>query len=108
MAKGKPPVNPFYILLVISGIAFTVTACAYGVMAFKANRAAALGQDAGAGETASGSALLARLDRHGPLWMAVELVLLGLATLGAIGTDRYRMLRAQRQRAAQDGTSGEP
>ena len=32
MARNQEGTNPFYILLVIAGVAFTVTACAYGVM----------------------------------------------------------------------------
>ena len=36
MAKAREPVNPFYVLLVLLGIVFLVTACAYGVMAYRA------------------------------------------------------------------------
>ncbi len=38
MAKKKSGINPFYVLLAPLGIVFTITACAYGVMAFKAVR----------------------------------------------------------------------
>jgi hypothetical protein len=32
MAKSRKFVNPFYALLIAAGMAFTVTACAFGVM----------------------------------------------------------------------------
>ena len=36
MARQKEPINPFYILLVALGVVFLITACAYGVMAYRA------------------------------------------------------------------------
>ena len=89
MAKKKLGINPFYVLLVLLGIAFTLTACAYGVMAFKGARA-----DAPAAVQPSGAALLAYLDQHGAQLLGLELALLALCTLGAISTDRYWMRRA--------------
>ncbi len=108
MAKKKSRSNPFYLLLVIFGIAFSLTACAYGVMAFRAVRGAdVLGlkeqgatdrrpmndshpnSHAPARETPGGKALLAFLDEHGTALLSVELALLALAPVGAIGTDGY-------------------
>jgi hypothetical protein len=100
MAKNSRA-NPFYVLLVIFGIAFSLTACAYGVMAFRAvrgavfesDRRAAYGvnamSDATASESPAGKALLRFLDEHGAFLLGVELGLLALATIGAIGTDGY-------------------
>lgn len=86
MAKTVRGTNPFYAIVVIVGIVFSITACAYGVMAFRAMR----GQD----ESASSSAMLEFLDRHGEKLLIGEVLLLGLATFGAIKTDGYWQSRA--------------
>ena len=84
MSKGKQLPNPFYVALVIVGIVFSITACAYGVMAFKAAHPAAAELTIG-----PGAGLMGFLDEHGGKLMAIELVLLGIATVGAIGSDHY-------------------
>lgn len=103
MAKKKSGINPFYVLLVPLGIAFSITACAYGVMAFKAVRTAnhesAKQESAGQG---SGAALLAYMDQHGAELMGIELALLAGCTFGAISTDRYWMRRDE----AEQGSEG--
>jgi hypothetical protein len=88
--------NPFYPLLVVAGLAFAITACAYGVMTVK------MLQPAGAAEVrALGGGLLYFMDRHG-LWLLVgELALLAVLTFAAIGTDDYWTRRAM-QRPAKD------
>ena len=78
---GRPSFNPFYVLLVVSGIAFAVTACAYGVMTFVELRQ-------------SGPRSIARRcwsswNRHGSMLLAGELAVLAVATVGAITTDRF-------------------
>ncbi len=83
MSNVKQPSNPFYVALVIVGIAFSITACAYSVMALKSTAAA----PEPAGDSSGG--LMDFLDRHGAKLMTIELVLLGIATVGAIGTDQY-------------------
>ena len=112
MPKMRSRTNPFYVLLVIFGIAFSLTACAYGVMAFRAVRVAEFASlqepstidgrmdgrwsssleptsDRPATETPAGKSLLTFLDLHGAQLLGVELVLLAVATFGAIGTDGY-------------------
>jgi hypothetical protein len=84
--------NPFYVLLLLAGCAFAVTACAYGVMTV---RDLQLGRnppqvmpgsiegardDGGFGKT---------MDEYGPTLMLVELVLLAIGTFGAMAFDRY-------------------
>lgn len=98
MPKKKSGFNPFYVLLVLLGIAFTVTACAYGVMAFKATRS----DDALAGAP-SGAAMLTYLDQHGGELMALELALLAVCTFAAMSTDRYWIRRDadERRRAGE-------
>ena len=87
----KPPANPFYIALVIVGVAFLLTACAYCVMAF---RAVKQGDPTMA---SSGQDLMATMHDHGMAIMIVELVLLAIATVGAIGLDDFRQKRAASQ-----------
>jgi hypothetical protein len=87
--KGR--VNPFYVVLVVVGVAFCVTACAYGVMAFRAVKS---GSTTVAVEPEPG--LVEFLDRHGVLLMGGELALLALATAAAIGTDSLWSRRPSR------------
>lgn len=89
MARHRVAVNPFYVLLVILGIAFALTACAYSVMTLKAVQPSTTTV-----ESSGGVALLEFLDRHGGQLMAGELTLLAVATFAAIATDRYWMRRA--------------
>jgi len=97
VAAEKKRTNPFYVLLVAAGALFAITACGYGVMALKQMRedpfAAALARPA-AGEANPGDAVQSAsfvdfFDRHGVRLMVGELVVLGIATLAAIGTDRF-------------------
>lgn len=81
MSKSQTSRNPFYILLLIAGIAFGLTATAYGVMSFKAVRGQSIAQ--------SGSGLLTYLDRYGAYTMAAELAVLAVACTAAMLTDDY-------------------
>ena len=76
--------NPFYLLLVVVGTLFAVTAFAYGIMALQDVRASA--------ELVSPDArhpLLTWLRHHGATAMLVELSVLAVLTCAAIGTDDY-------------------
>ena len=84
MAKPKQPTNPFYALLLAAGVLFSVTACAYCVMAFRA----VLSRQAGEAST-SGQQLMQFIDQYGLWLMLGEIVLLAIATVGAITTDSY-------------------
>jgi hypothetical protein len=77
---GKRWENPFYALLLVAGVAFCLTACAYVVMTVRQLHAGQLAAHAGDG-------FHRLLDRYGAPALIVELVVLGLATLAAIGTD---------------------
>ncbi|NIP70185.1 MAG: hypothetical protein GTO04_13695 [Planctomycetales bacterium] len=70
-------------MLVAVGIAFLLTASAYGVMAYRDVAFSANGQRLEA------SGLVGWIDRHGLTALAIEVGLLGLLTVGAIGTDSY-------------------
>jgi hypothetical protein len=75
--------NPFYVLLVAVGIAFLVTACAYGVMAYRDVAFSATDRQI------ASSGLIGFIDQHGMTALAIEIGLLGLFTVGAISTDSY-------------------
>ncbi|MBX9790560.1 MAG: hypothetical protein K2Y37_16700 [Pirellulales bacterium] len=77
--------NPFYVLLIGAGIAFSVTACAYGVMAFRALRVGAPQVEA-----AGQGGLLVFLDQYGAAIMGIELVVLGICTFCAMALDSAR------------------
>ncbi len=88
MAKNKEPVNPFYVLLVITGIIFCITASAYGVMTVR-------GLYPESTEISeSGQRLLDWLDKNGFWLLMIELVALGIFTFGAIALDEMRTKRA--------------
>jgi|SRR5688500_14592263 hypothetical protein len=84
--------NPFYALLLVVGVAFAISACAYGVMTVR-------GLDP---QRAGEAGLVGLMDQYGLVIMVVELVLLGLLTVLAIGTDEYW----SRQAGGQESESG--
>ena len=81
---AKKSFNPFYALLVPAGFIFVVTAFAYGYMAFQAVNLVR----AEAGRQA-GHPLFQWLRANGDRTMLIELAVLGVLTVGAIGTDRF-------------------
>ncbi len=83
--------NPFYTLLIPAGAAFCVTGFAYGLMAFQevnAGRAAI--------EQTADHPLFQWLEAHGMTAMLIELAILAVLTLGAIGTDSWWMEETER------------
>jgi hypothetical protein len=96
--KSKLPANPFYVLVVVVGVAFTITACAYGTMAYRAI----------ASTEAPTSGLMVFLDRHGVQVLAVELVILGAATMGAIWLDQFRWRESQADSGRKDAPETGP
>jgi hypothetical protein len=95
VAAEKQRTNPFYVLLVAAGALFAITACGYAVMALKQMRedtfAAALAKSTSGDPNlaAPSASFVDFFDRHGVRLMVGELVVLGIATLAAIGTDRF-------------------
>ena len=80
----KKYINPFYILLVATGTIFAISACAYGVMTVQmldGLKAAEIRQ--------SGQGLLYWFDKHGVQLLMVELIVLAVTTVAAIGTDDF-------------------
>ncbi len=86
MAKAKSPVNPFYVLVAVVGVVFVVTACAYGTMAYRAIAPAVSAQSRNQG-------LMGFLNQYGVQSLSVELVVLGVASLGAMWLDQVRSRR---------------
>ena len=84
----KERANPFYLLLVIVGVIFTLTACAYGVLTIKAMRIGAMPR---VGE--QGYGLMKTLSNHGGKILGGELAVLTFATIGAIWLDDTRRKR---------------
>lgn len=74
--------NPFYVLLMVTGVIFTITMCAYMVMTLQ------LGHQGGRNEPAQGS-LVDILQNHGLTMIIVEIVVLAVCTVAAIATDEY-------------------
>lgn len=87
MSKRSQPANPFYVLVVLVGILFTLTACSYGVMAFRRMQASAADQPE--------SGLLVLLEERGMQIMAVEVALLAVVSIAAMGSDRYWTARSK-------------
>ena len=88
MSNSKKTVNPFYPVLLVVGLVFAVTACAYGVMAVNLLSPAQVMGDR------PDSGLLAFLDQHGMTLLLSELGVLAVVTFAAIGTDDYWTRRA--------------
>ena len=77
--------NPWSVPLVLAGLAFTLTASAYAVMAVKK-------LDAGRAlrEAESSPWLIEFLDRYGATLLFAELAVLAIVAAAAMGTERWR------------------
>lgn len=93
MVRSKEPINPFYLLCAVIGVAFTVTACAYGVFMLRAIQGVKLADGA-----ESAHPLMNLLDHHGMIILGVEVALLAAASLAAILLDHYRGKRTKASR----------
>jgi hypothetical protein len=89
--------NPFYGLLVVTGLLFAITAVCYGVMAFREAKQIAVVAD-GAVAVDNDHPLLRWMRRHGEVALLGELGFLAIFTFAAIGTDDYWQRRANQQR----------
>jgi hypothetical protein len=92
VSKEPRVTNPFYVLLMIAGTLFGLTACAYFVMALRMKSPETADLDPSAPLT-----LVTFLDRHGVALMLVEVGALAVLTIGAIATDGYWTRRAKRR-----------
>jgi hypothetical protein len=85
VTKPVPARNPFYLVLIVAGVLFALTAFAYFTMALRQVRST--------DELSVG--LMSWLDRHGLKALIFELLVLAIATFGAMGTDEYWRRRAE-------------
>jgi hypothetical protein len=76
---ARRPFNPFYLLLGLAGVAFTITAASSCVAVLRGVRPEAARAPRGAFDRL--------LDRHGTAILAGELLVLAIATVGAVATD---------------------
>lgn len=90
VAKSKEPINPFYVLTAVFGVAFTITACGYGLLMLRANRSAALQTSEPVASPLRLHPLMNLLDQHGILILAIEVGLLAAASVAAIAMDHCR------------------
>ena len=83
----KKIINPFFTLLVVVGLAFAMTACAYTVMSFQSLDPHAADQPG----------VPQLMKQHGLMIMLVELGLLAVLTVAAIATDDYWVRRSEKK-----------
>ncbi|MFM8893622.1 MAG: hypothetical protein ACKOTB_18765 [Planctomycetia bacterium] len=99
----RPTRNPFYAILGVVGVVFAITASSYCLSVLRGLRPQ--------GRSASPHVLERWMDRHGTTALAVELVLLAVATFGAIAVDEIgqrhdrRRLDAEPKRHPTDGVA---
>jgi hypothetical protein len=92
MSTPSEPRNPFYLLLLLSGLLFVVTALAYAVLPVMEEKAALAGTPPPPDE------FRATLRAYGWLWLLVELAAMMVFGILSMGLDRLRTL--QKERAA--------
>jgi hypothetical protein len=102
MAKPKEPINPFYVLSGVVGVAFTITAFGYLVLMLRVNR----GQGP-AGDAENSHPLLDLLDQHGLVILIVEMLLIGVVSIAAITLDHFRGKRIAREQEREQENKGE-
>ena len=88
MSSKPNSFNPFYPLLVVAGIVFCITACAYGVMTVRKLRNPL---------EENPPAFIQWMDEQGMPVMMGELVGLAVLTFAAIGADSYWTSRNEQQ-----------
>ncbi|MCA9102296.1 MAG: hypothetical protein KDA63_14135 [Planctomycetales bacterium] len=82
MPRNRLFVNPIFVVAIVLGIAFAVTAFVYGVMTMRAIQF-------GPADTADPHSLMGWIDQWGIRLMGVELALLAVTTALAIWLDSY-------------------
>ena len=91
MAAPPEPRNPFYLLLLIVGLAFIVTVLAYAVIPVIEEKA----KDAG--QMPPPSPFREALRHDGWKWVLAEVALLVVLGLASMGLDRWRRWKAERE-----------
>ena len=107
MSSPKKPFNPFYVLLLLTGVVFCITACAFGVNAVVDLRGGMVDSSGESIEpTASSEAFAKLIDQYGNTALLVELGVLAVATFGVIFTDDYwtRRFEAKHGKQTENGS----
>lgn len=87
----RPPRNPFYVILGVVGFVFTITAAAYCVTVLRGIRPETSGTQ--------GDHPMERLfDQYGTMMLTGEIIVLAIATVGAIGLDHVAGEKVRRER----------
>ncbi len=94
--------NPFHALLVVVSVVFTLSACAYGVMAVRSMNP---GQQALSPDR--GHLLIQGLERYGTTILLIELAVLAVLVAAAIATEAYRKRRMGRRQQPATETDSE-
>jgi hypothetical protein len=102
MRRSEKFANPFYILVVLAGLSFALTALAYGVMVVRANAAVRTATEA---EMPRRHPLMEWMKQHGEAALLCELGLLAVGAFGAIATDEFWQRRAAAQRKSRQSKS---
>jgi len=87
----RPRFNPFYPLLGIVGFLFTVTASSYCLFVLRGVRPESL--------STAPHALERLMDSHGTTLLTGQLIVLAIATVGAVAMDHFEGERQRRARA---------
>ena len=99
MRRSRKSANPFYVLLIVAGLSFAMTATVYVVMAVR--EAHPYAEAIGAAPTVARDEhpLMQWMRHHGNAALLTELGLLAICTFAAIGTDSYWQRRADVRRS---------
>ncbi|NBW86067.1 MAG: hypothetical protein EBR23_04360 [Planctomycetia bacterium] len=98
---ARPTRNPFYVILGLVGFLFTITASSYCLSVLRGVRP----------ETATdhgGHAFERIMDRHGTAILTGELIVLAIATVGAVAVDHAAGQREITERQAAGGRAVPP
>jgi hypothetical protein len=90
MSSPAEPRNPFYMVLLVIGLVFIITAFAYAVVPALEDKARA------AGEEPPPSPFRDALREHGWKWLLAEVAALIVAGLASMGLDRWRRYQKER------------
>ncbi len=85
----KKRTNPFYVMLIVVGLAFCLTASSFGMLMLRDMRSTSTYAYDEEEVSASEASFVELVDRYAVQLLTGELVLLAIATFGAIGTDSY-------------------
>ena len=91
----KKAFNPFYFLLVVTGVVFCITSCAYMVMTVRGRQPEI---------EPAGQGLIGFMDEHGVALLLGELAVLAVFTVAAIGTDSYWEKKSQQASHSNEST----